>query len=213
MDEKNIRVDIAEMFYELGFIPWHPPDLKPLFRKDNEVKPKEDEVDQEDFPITRKKKMMGRIDLILGNPAGETVLCETKRIVMKDGPRMGHNGTLYFSDISKDQRDTLDRWCYGMLGTGFLGLGTIETKEKRRLWVIPWNEWVQVEIEYTEKYQAKGLTVFPYQEAPGIYEEFMPFECIKITGGWEFQAGHPALKIKTFPHQEDEWKAISPRYS
>lgn len=210
MEEKDIRLEVAMMFFELGFVWYHPPDMRPWFD------PKDTEKKAEPEPKTPKdRRAMGLIDLLLCNPVSETVLCEVKSIDMYDKPQAGHNGSLPFKNgnaISTAQRETLDRWHYKLLGHGFLAIGTIE--KKRRLWVIPWDEYVQVEMEL---FNDNKKSIFVYSPSKrGIEDFFSPFEAIWIgTSGpvhWQFPESHPVHKIKVFPHPEHEWDPISLRF-
>lgn len=210
MDESNIRNEFARAAYELGFVWYHPPDMTPFYKKDS----KEQAKDAPKAP--KNKREMGKIDLILANPRGPSVLVETKRIDMTDGPRIGHNGSIAFADISPAQRGTLDRWVYHLLGDGYLAIGTIEpsTKIRRRLWLIDWEMWVREETNAFDL----GYKGFPVTSTKGfgLSNLFSEYELEWLVGGdiqWGIPEHHPIRRtVGLYPHPENEWEPISIRF-
>lgn len=211
MNEDTIRNEVSLMIWQLGFTFYHPPDMRPMFDR-GKPKPVEEE---KEVKSQRAKRDVGRIDLIFPNPLGETILVETKAVRMEDGPRMGHNGILRFNAISTSQRKTLDRWVFKMTGQGFLGIGTIDQVEQRRLWMVPWDHWVDREIDMFQEHGFKGMPVHS-SKAMGMDELLQTYECEWLgTKGdvhWKLPDGHPILKIKAAPHVENEWDAVSLRF-
>lgn len=210
MDESDIRNEVSEVLYSIGIIPYHPPDMRPFFKEKEGEKPAEKEEKKE-----RRQRGFGRIDLIGANPAGETVLVEVKDLVMADGPKMGHNAILYFKEISKSQRETMDRWVYHLLGTGFLAIGTIENgSEKRRLFIIPWDEWAAAELElFNQGFMGMPLISTRNLGISNFFERCeLEWIGTKEKVHWKFPGYHPILKIKRGVLVDTQYDPISLRF-
>lgn len=214
MDESDIRNEVSEVLYSAGIIPYHPPDMRPFF-KEKDGEKKENEEEKKDKK-ERRQRGFGRLDLLGGNPAGETVLVEVKDVIMLDGPKVGHNGILYFKEISKSQRETLDRWVYHLYGTGFLAVGTIENGNiKRRLWLIPWSEWVTAELElFNQGFMGMPIVSSRHMGFTDYFEAFeLEWIGVKEKLHWKLQDDHPLMQIKRRIIPENQYEPISLRFT
>lgn len=134
-----------------------------------------------------------RPDIFCLNPRGVTVVIEVKRIE----PKVKIEPWFDPANISDGQRQWLDNW-YFKLGLGFIGIGTIEAP--RRLWIIPWQAWVEMEVKLCEK------DTFFRINLSNLDEEF---ELERIAGGWKLPLYHPllplALETTRPPRSTHEW--------
>jgi len=134
-----------------------------------------------------------RPDIFCLNPRGVTVVIEVKRIE----PKAKIEPWFDPANISDGQRQWLDNW-YFKMGMGFLGIGTIEAP--RRLWIIPWQSWVEMETRLCEKDLNFRINL----------SDLSPeFELARITGGWQLPNFHPllplALVLTCPPRSTKEW--------
>ena len=83
--------------------------------------------------------------------------------------------------ISDAQRIWLDMWVYEAAYDGYIGIGTIETP--RRIWVIHWRDWVEMEKRLGEKDLSFKITL-------SNLEQFKDEELTRIKGGWELKPFH-----------------------
>lgn len=224
MDESTIRLEISNLMYSFGFVCHHPPDMKPIWDRKKTADEKPEEKKDQPKVARVKKDFAGNIDLMCMNPAGESVIIEVKRIVMTDKPRAGHNGALYFSDISTSQRKNLDRWCFGLGGPAYIGIGTIESNEARRLWIVPWEDWVDMENEMISQghpgipvYSSKAVGLCNFFGNKEIADKY--FECdwqgVSTDVHWSFPLTHPIWRVRklgTRPSIENEFKIVSSRF-
>ena len=107
--------------------------------------------------------------------------------------------------ISNTQRRQLDYYCFGRVFLTFLAIGTT-FGNPRRLWVIPWTDWVA--MEYALQY--KNPDKFRIQLSD--LESFTEYEMTWGKGSlWTFPTDHPILKV-AMPRHENEWQPISIRF-
>jgi hypothetical protein len=82
------------------------------------------------------KPPIGRPDILVLHPAGRNCVCEVKTV------RNGEKG-FPLSRITDEQRRWLDAWTeHG--GTALLAVGTLIPRQ-RRLWLVEWTAWRQLE--------------------------------------------------------------------
>ena len=195
MLEKDIRLEVQHVLRSLGFWDFHPADDTPVATPAQIAQIiKACGLSQDKFgvirnilqPPTWKRESisMARPDIYGLNPSGKTVVIEVKKIE----PKVKIDPWLDPADISDGQRAWLDMWCYDAKGEGFLGVGTIEAP--RRLWIIPWMEWVDMEKRLGETSLHFKITLTDLDAvSKGDYE------LKKITGGWELPEFHPLLGL------------------
>ncbi len=210
MDEKAIREEIQILIYDLGFIPYHPPDMKPIWDKGEDGKV---HVNDEAVKKEKKKRSMTRIDIVGLNPVGPGILIECKKIDL-EMVNEKENGRFYFRDISKAQRESLDRWAFGFNGDAFIGIGTTGGKW-RRLWIVPWKVWVEAEKSVMSS-GGKGMPVYS-TKGLGIMDLFKYFELKWIGTGqdchWSLPDWHPMQSIQRWcPRPENEYQIFSERF-
>ena len=192
MHEKEIRQEVQRLMRSLGFWDYHPPDDTPV------ATPAQIQKIITTFKLPanahgiiynifsppefrREKISMSRPDVFGLNPFARTVVIEVKAIE----PKVRVEPWLDPKAISDGQRDWLDRWCYDAGGLGFLAVGTLQ--DPRRLWIVPWKEWVIMEKQLATK--AGDILKFKI----GIGDLYVDYECKKITGGWALPLFHPLL--------------------
>ncbi len=216
MDESTIRSEVRSLLYAYGFLCDHPPDMSLQYDK-NKTQEQRSQQQKEALEEARVKqsKGVGKIDLIALNPVGPSILVECKKITMENGPVKGHNGSIRFDAISLAQRRTLDRWCFPLAGDAFLAIGTIDSAEQRRLWIIPWKEWVEKELKICSD-TIKGLPVYSKQGL-GLVDLFPTSECkwigTKTDVHWDLPDWHVIPTIRAWkPRPDDEMKIHSLRF-
>jgi hypothetical protein len=100
-----------------------------------------------------------------------------------------------FAEITPEQRRWLGAWAEGG-GLGYLAIGTLGERP-RRLWVIDWLEWLQIE----ERVSASQKSISVDGGQRHISKEHnigilcSPWELWRVAGGWEFPEGHTLSKI------------------
>ena len=135
MNEANIRGEIYRLLRRLWFWPITQTDAVACWKCHSLVKP----------PI-------GRPDILALNPNGPSIVVEVKVFPKPENPGWGP-ASFRFSRIEDKQRAWLSNWQEDrkpFSPGAFLALGTIHgrTNSKtnpRKLWLVPWPEWLQVE--------------------------------------------------------------------
>ena len=149
----------------------------------------------------------GRPDLMVPHPSGCSTVIEVKDVNHAKG-----ENSLYFSEISPEQRTWLSDWdsAAGDDGLGaFISVGLILPRMTQTMltsvWIVPWNKWLDIESNW-RAYGKAGVGIMPElykfdQKVPReIYLDMYPgFEIYKIKRqreldgreGWQFQDEHP----------------------
>ena len=164
MKEKEVRQEVFRLAKSLGFFP--------VTQTDTQICPK---------CFTRIKPPIGRPDILWLNPTKPGVVSEIKAI-----PENAK--TFAFSSISEEQRRWLSWWTEAG-GLAYLGLGTLVPRH-RRLWLVPWHHWLEIEAALTP-YQdsipitvAKHMRIAVQDQKLDLDHLAAPFECTKTVGGW-----------------------------
>lgn len=194
----------------LGTWPYHPPDDTPiatpeqiskilkLFRADNKMFGAIRNILQP--PQWRRETVaLSRPDVYLLNPAGPTIIIEVK--AMSDPKKVAPS--IHPSEISDGQRQWLDNWTYISAGLGFLGVGTVSGKP-RRFWLIPWEEWVDLEFHLQEK-------TFDFRISTDDLDQRWPEKPYELKwegkGMWSLPRYHPILaQVDDEKCPPKEWK-------
>jgi hypothetical protein len=111
-------------------------------------------------------------------------------------------------EISNGQRKHLDYYCWARHFLTFLVIGTLW--RPRRLWCIPWKEWV--DMEHVVSNHAENLA---FRISLSKLEEFPQYELpwSPITHFWVFPEGHPiTLAHNRGPHFPSDWLPYSIRF-
>jgi len=167
MNERTVRQDSYRLFRELG--------LWPITQTDAQVCPR---------CGTIIKPPKGRPDILVLNPTGPGLVCEVKAVHGKSFPT---------NEITPEQRRWLDRWT-GAGGLGLLALGTLVPRQ-RRLWLVPWLEWLEVEGQI-KPYQ-KSIPVVAEPGMRRVIQEnhldlehlLQPWE-LRQNNGWHLPENH-----------------------
>jgi hypothetical protein len=204
MDEADIRLGVQHLMNSLGFWPYHPPDDTPVatpaqiqniiktFNLDGNAFGKIHNILKP--PTWRRESVsLSRPDIYGLNPRGPTAVIECKVFQ----PKVKIEAWIHPSIISDGQRQWLDTWHYQADGHGFLAIGSLD--QPRRLWVVPWEEWVQMEKELAEK-----VVDFHIKESNLLPD----YELVKITDGWQLPDYHPLLPLalETSSPNRLDWK-------
>ena len=206
MDEAKLRNEVQHLIRDLGFWDYHPPDDTPVATAGqiqqiiqacritvanafgiirNILMPPE---------WRRDKISLARPDIYGLNPRGYTAVIEVKLMAEKKKIEPW----IHPNVISIGQRQWLDNWVFNSSGPGFLAIGTADTP--RRLWVVPWGDWVEMEHKLHELSPDFHIKVSNLEDH---------WECKWITGGkWELPLYHPLLGMATESSKVDiaTWK-------
>jgi hypothetical protein len=161
LNETTIRQEIGRVFKSLGDWPITQTDATRCPKCGCLVKP----------PI-------GRPDIIIPK-----AVCEVK-VVPKS------NGSFPFENIRAEQRQWLDAWTEAHGEGAYLGIGTLVPRQ-RRLWILPWTAWRQLEdtiapIQSSVPVIAgKGMRKKLQENHLDLHTLLRDWELTRITGGWE----------------------------
>jgi hypothetical protein len=175
----------------LGFWDYHPPDDTPIATPAQiSTIIKTLKLDPKVFGIIvnilkpptwkRESVSLSRPDIYALNPFNMTAVIEVKIIE----PKVKIEPWFDPAKISDGQRAWLDMWCYDANGHGYLAIGTIEGS--RRLWIYPWEHWVNLEKKLGEKDIDFRIKISDLSNE---------WELTRVTGGWQLPNFHPLLAI------------------
>ena len=157
---------------------------------------------------------MGRPDIYLLNTKGPSAVCEVKTFQDVKVVELW----LEPAHISNKQRRWLDWWTYGRNGLGYLAIGSV--KAPRRLFVVPWEDYVELEFfQRNREAMEKEIDPITLDEDLGLPKK-MPvslfetkfYECSWETGkGWHFHPSNPILQVPLKLHEKEHWNTVSLR--
>lgn len=125
---------------------------------------------------------IGRPDILVMNPRGRSCVCEVKVLPQ-------NSKSFAFSRISEKQRKWLTSWQEDG-GIGFIALGTLVPR-KRRLWLVEWTAWRQLESLISPYQQSvplvagKGMRRELQDNHLDLDSLLREWELIKVNGGWK----------------------------
>ena len=158
MDESTVRREVFRLARSLGYAPITQTDAAICPRCGHATKP----------PI-------GRPDILWLHPTQGSVVCEVK-IVPKG------RTSFPFKIIRPEQRKWLDWWVEEKEGIAFLAIGTL-TPRHRRLWLVPWSVWKNVETEVSKHQESipviagKGVLRVLQEQHLDLDALLQPYEC------------------------------------
>jgi hypothetical protein len=130
---------------------------------------------------------IGRPDILVLSPKGRSCVVEVKVVNMK------REKAFALDSISPEQRRWLTSW-FEAGGKGYLALGTVNIRP-RRLWLIPWHEWLSAE-KRAASMEKKSIPIDlqTYSRLPSVRHDvagwFEEHELEWCEGSWMLRLDH-----------------------
>lgn len=177
MNEAGVRRELYTLLKEIGYWPTRGRDAIICPRCNTAILPP-----------------MGRPDLLVLSPKGRSRVLEVKAINTE------RTISFAFSQIEDDQRRWLNAW-YDAGGLGYLGIGTYNERP-RRLWLVDWEAWLQVEAKLSGIQQSIPIDSSISRTRKIVSEQHLDmvtlladYELVRKTGGWDAPTSHSILKF------------------
>lgn len=198
MNEASVRLEVYHSLQGYGYWPLHMKDAILCPRCGCKILP----------------AVAGRPDILVLDPLSRTLVCEVKIV------DLDKSLSFAFTQIEDDQRRWMTAWMEHE-GRGFIAIGTL-SERPRRLWVIPWSEWIY-RLEPT--FKDREWTSIPVDHklykrisknipVLSMVTEFEKYQMLWVIGKriegnkfsmshWEFPEGHEIAEERT-----NLWKKI-----
>lgn len=154
--EDRIRAALQHACQAIGLWDYHPPDDSPMASDGQiwELLKKLNKASKANFDVVREilsppkwdrsQIAFAKPDIYNLNPKGPSVVIECKWIESKKRIDPWFDP----ASIRDNQRKWLDAWAFQAEGPAYIGIGSFEPK---RLWLIDWYRWVEMERMLGEK--------------------------------------------------------------